>query len=173
MRQTSPAARPGTSDCCDQLGGNSVTLKAPQMSELLPILQTLGGAVGLGLAGWLATHIKNKLLRDALIGVVRRGAGVGYDYLASRSAGMDAETARRNAFAASLQYVEAAGPTFIRALAVPSDVVEGMVRGELGHLFAADAAITVAPLIQPDPLAMLTAANVGAAPSASLRGPPL
>lgn len=143
------------------------------MEQLLPLIHTLIGAAGLGIAGWLAAHVKNKLFRDALVGVVRRGAGVGYDYLASRSTGMDAETARRNAFAAALAYVETAGPTFIRSLGVQSDVVEGMVRGELGQLFAQDNAITVADKIQPEPVALLTAAAAPASLSdpIPMRGP--
>jgi hypothetical protein len=133
------------------------------MNQILPLIQALGiGVVLPGVALWLSSHVRNKFLREALIGVVRRGAGVGYDYLASRSGGMDAETARRNAFAASLQYVETAGPVFIKALGVQSDVVEGMVRGELGHLFAADSAITVADKIQPEAFDAMSAPAIAA-----------
>ncbi len=143
------------------------------MNQILPLIQALGiGVVLPAVAAWLAPHIKQKWLREALIGVVRRGAGVGYDYLASRSAGMDPATARRNAFAAAINYVETAGPAYIRALGVQSDVVEGMVRGELGQLFAQDQTITVADKIQPATFDALSAPVVARADNLfPLKGP--
>src|SRR6478672_4053473 len=117
---------------------------------VLPIVQTIGlGIVLPAVAVWISLHIKNKLMRDALIGVAQRAGGIAYDYLASRSSGLDPVTARREAFAAGLDYMETAGKPFIAALAVTGTVPENMVRGELGALLAQDAAISVQPSVQP------------------------
>lgn len=122
------------------------------MNELiLPLVQTLGVGVLSIVGTWLAVHVKNKLLRDALIGATRRGGGIAYDYLAARSQGMDPETARREAFNAGVAYVHDAVPGFIAALGVKGATIDDMVRGELGQLLARDAAISVAAKVQPPP----------------------
>ncbi len=117
---------------------------------VMPIVQTIGlGIVLPAVAVWLSLHVKNKLMRDALVGVAQRAGGIAYDYLASRSAGLDPVTARREAFAAGLAYMETAGKPFIAALSVGGTVPENMVRGELGQLLAKDPVVTVAAQVQP------------------------
>ncbi len=124
---------------------------------VMPVVQTIGlGVVLPTVAVWLSLHIKNKLMRDALIGVAQRAGGIAYDYLATRAEGLSPEIARKNAFAAGLDYMETAGKPFIAALGVTGTVPENMVRGELGALLAQDSAITVAAQVQPNTTVTLT-----------------
>ena len=123
----------------------------------LPIIQTIGiGVVMPAVATWLGLHVRNQMMRQALIGATERAGGIAYDYLANRSQGMSNADARKEAFGAAIAYAEKAAAAPISTLGVSGDVIENMVRGQLGKLLASDPVVTVADKLDTAPPATTT-----------------
>lgn len=114
------------------------------LEQLLPLIQSAGLGILLpALVGWLGVHVRNAFLRNMVIGATKRGAGVMYDYLASRSAGLDPEVAKARAFSAGLDYVKGGVSGAIASLNVSPETVANMLRGHFGDLLASDPTISV------------------------------
>lgn len=116
--------------------------------------------VGLVLAyvfrtGIAALQASNKLKlteqqRALLVGAGDRAGGIMYDFMASRAAGMDPETARQEAFQAGLAYLrQPAVAHAITELGVPEAAVHDLLRGQFGKLLAADPTVTVVNKLNP------------------------
>jgi len=97
---------------------------------LVPLLAWLGSIA----AKW---HINSTVLR-----AVARGAGVAYLALLEERRGTGGLP---QAIAQGASYVEARVPDYLGKLGITSDRLDGMVRGELGKLLAADPSIKIGP----------------------------
>ncbi len=95
-----------------------------------------------------AIHLTDQQ-RMLLVNAGERAGGIAYDFLASRSSGMDPETAREHAFEAGIAYVKTVAPAAIAALGIPETAVQDMVRGQLGKLLAVDPNISVQGKLNP------------------------
>jgi hypothetical protein len=115
------------------------------LSVLLP------GGAGVAILGWIGWLLHKKWLRDMVIGAASRASGITYEYLAARAHGVSSDQARRDAFAAAMDYMRASVGKQIDTLGLSGPLIENLVRGQLGALLAVDPTVSVAAKLWPDP----------------------
>ena len=108
-----------------------------------PFILDMGGAALTIIMAFLAKHIKNAKLREAIEAAIQRAAGGVYETLVAQSANIADIPVKNAAIASSVNSLLAAYPMAIRTFGLTPETLHEMVRKELGTLLASDPNVSV------------------------------
>ena len=118
-----------------------------------PFILDAGGVVFAAITAYLAKHIKNAKLREALESAIQRGAGGVYEAIAAQAGSITDVPLKNAQIASAVNSLLVAYPVAIRTFGLTPETLHEMVRKNLGTLLAADPNVTVLPPVPAPPVA--------------------
>jgi len=114
-----------------------------------PFILDAGGVVFAAITAYLAKHIKNAKLREALESAIQRGAGGVYEAIVAQAGSITDVPLKNAQIATAVNSLLVAYPVAIRTFGLTPETLHEMVRKNLGTLLAADPNVTVLPPVPP------------------------